>query len=113
MFPEGTRSKGAGLKEGEPGTALLALRTGAPILPVAIWGTEHAKLPRDMFRRTDVHIRIGQPFTLPRPKRITKQHITDGTREIMERIARMLPEYLRGVYANEAAAAVASETKDN
>jgi 1-acyl-sn-glycerol-3-phosphate acyltransferase len=102
MFPEGTRSKGAGLAEGEPGTALLALRTGAPILPVAIWGSEHAKLPRDMFRRTAVWIRIGEPYTLPSTSRVTKQQIADGTREIMERIAEMLPENLRGVYGSKA-----------
>jgi 1-acyl-sn-glycerol-3-phosphate acyltransferase len=36
MFPEGTRSKTGSMCQGHPGTALVALRTGAPILPVAV-----------------------------------------------------------------------------
>ena len=48
MFPEGTRSKTAELQRGEPGSALIALRTGAPVQPVALWGTEKVRLPRDL-----------------------------------------------------------------
>ena len=98
MFPEGTRSGGR-LGTGEPGTALIALRTGAPILPAAIWGTEHVKLPRDLLRRTRAHIRFGEPFRLPQSKRITKEHVTAGTEEIMRRIAELLPAEYRGAYA--------------
>lgn len=98
MFPEGTRSSGRGLAEGEPGSAVIALRTGAPILPVAIWGTENVKLPRDFFRVTRASIRIGEPFHLPETKRVTKEQVAEGTRAIMERIAELLPEKYRGVY---------------
>lgn len=111
MFPEGTRSGGLGLKQGEPGTALLALRSGAPVLPVAIWGTEGMKLPRDFFRRTHVRVAIGQPFRLPQAKRIDKEQVEAGTEEIMRRIAALLPPEYRGEYAEAAArpAAVARE----
>jgi len=98
MFPEGTRSRTGGLKEGEPGTALVAPRTGAPILPVALWGTENVTIPRDLVRRTHIQVRIGRPFHLTRTRRLTKQQVADGTREIMERIAALLPEDRRGVY---------------
>jgi 1-acyl-sn-glycerol-3-phosphate acyltransferase len=98
MFPEGTRSGGK-LGAGEPGTALIALRTGAPILPAAIWGTEHVKLPRDLFRRTRAHIRFGEPFQLPQPARITKENVAAGTQEIMRRIAELLPAEYRGANA--------------
>jgi len=91
MFPEGTRSGGK-LGAGEPGSALIALRAGVPILPVAIWGTEKVKLPRDFFRRTHVTIRYGAPFRLPESKRITKDQVARGTEEIMRRIADLLPE---------------------
>jgi 1-acyl-sn-glycerol-3-phosphate acyltransferase len=40
MFPEGTRSESGRLGLGQPGVGLIALRTGARILPVAITGTE-------------------------------------------------------------------------
>ena len=98
MFPEGTRSGGR-LGVGEPGTALIALRTGAPILPAAIWGTENVKLPRDLFRRTRAHIRYGEPFILTQPARITKENVAAGTEEIMRRIAELLPPEYRGAYA--------------
>jgi 1-acyl-sn-glycerol-3-phosphate acyltransferase len=97
MFPEGTRSGGK-LGVGEPGTALIALRTGAPILPVAIWGTEHVKLPRYLLRRTRVHLRFGKPYHLPRTTRITKEDVVRGTEEIMRHIADLLPQEYRGSY---------------
>jgi 1-acyl-sn-glycerol-3-phosphate acyltransferase len=102
MFPEGTRSGGR-LGPGEPGTALIALRTGAPILPAAIWGTENVKLPRDLFRRTRVQIRFGEPYRLPETNRITKQQVTEGTEQIMLHIAELLPSEYRGAYAQKRA----------
>ncbi len=98
MFPEGTRSGESGLGRGEPGTALIALRTNTPIMPVAIWGTEDIKLPRDFFRRTEVHIIFGEPFYLPRPQRLTKEAVEEGTDLIMSRIAELLPQRYRGRY---------------
>ncbi len=100
MFPEGTRSGESGLGRGEPGTALIALRTNTPIMPVAIWGTEDIKLPRDFFRRTEVHIIFGEPFYLPRPQRLTKEAVEEGTDLIMSRIAQLLPQRYRGIYAD-------------
>lgn len=102
MFPEGTRSAGQGLKEGQPGTAVIALRTGAPILPVAIWGTEHVKLPRDLFRRTTISIRVGKPYHLPQTRRPSKDDVAQATDEIMRRIAALLPPQYRGVYGEPA-----------
>jgi 1-acyl-sn-glycerol-3-phosphate acyltransferase len=66
---------------------------------VAIWGTEHVKLPRDLMHRTRVHVRFGQPFQLPRPARITKEAVAAGTEEIMRRVAELLPAQYRGAYA--------------
>ena len=99
MFPEGTRSGERGLGRGEPGTALLAMRTDTPIMPVAIWDTEGMKLPRDFFRRTSVHVVFGEPFRLPKPQRLTKEAVEEGADVIMRRIAELLPERYRGIYA--------------
>ena len=111
MFPEGTRSAGKGLGEGEPGTAFIALRTGAPIVPVAIWGTEGITLPRDAlrFRGSRISVRFGESFRLPEEKRATKEQIAAGTREIMERIAELLPAQYRGVYASPEGEAAAKK----
>lgn len=104
MFPEGTRSRTPGLIRAEPGTALIALRTGAPVLPVAIWGTDRASLPRSFFHwltRDRPHVRVvyGKPFQLGQPKRIRRADIESGTEIIMRRIAELLPPTYQGVYA--------------
>lgn len=104
MFPEGTRSKSGSLRPGEPGSALLALRTGAPVLPVAIWGTENVKLPKDIIGRTKATVRFGAPYSLQRKDRITRQDVAEATTTIMRSIAELLPEKYRGVYAEGAAA---------
>jgi 1-acyl-sn-glycerol-3-phosphate acyltransferase len=110
MFPEGTRSGEAGMGPGEPGTALLAMRTNTPIMPVAIWGTEGVRLPRAFLPPwTSVHIVFGEPFYLTKPQRVTKEAVEEGAEQIMRRIAALLPERYRGVYAGGEAQAL--ETK--
>ena len=63
MFPEGTRGRDRALREPEPGAALLARRTGAVLLPVALLGTDMV-LPRDAhrLRRSRITVRIGPPL---------------------------------------------------
>jgi 1-acyl-sn-glycerol-3-phosphate acyltransferase len=113
MFPEGTRSKGQGLKEGEPGSALIALRSGALVQPIALWGTENVKLPRDIIGRTSVHVRFGKPFRLvaANPKKVGRDEIVEGTRKIMTAIAEMLPSEFRGAYGDTAAPQPSTETQ--
>ncbi len=117
MFPEGTRTGKPGLRPAEPGTALLALRTGAPVLPVAVWGTEGVKLPAAFVKRTEVHVVFGQPFHLPRAERINKEQAEEGAEQIMRRIAALLPPEYRGIYGDVAegpaeAVPAASERED-
>ena len=109
MFPEGTRGGDKGLRAGEPGTALIALRSGTPIVPLAIWGTEHVKLPRDFFRHTRAHVRFGKPFTLESSGRITRADVTRGTETIMREIAALLPERYRGAYKDAPREAAATK----
>lgn len=64
MFPEGTRGRSLrDLRPPEPGAALLALRTGATILPVAVLGTD-VVLPRGASRltRETIRVRVGAPI---------------------------------------------------
>ncbi len=109
MFPEGTRGGDKGLGTGELGTALIALRTGTPVLPIAIWGTEHVKLPRDLFRRTRAHVRFGKPFTLEASGRVTRDDAARGTATIMKEIAALLPERYRGAYKDAPREATATK----
>jgi len=102
IAPEGTRSRTGALIEGKPGVAFLAARSGFPIVPVAITGTEDKVIFGNLkrFRKSQVTLTGGEPFTLPplpRDKRDeTLQQYTD---EVMCQIAVLLPERYRGVYA--------------
>jgi 1-acyl-sn-glycerol-3-phosphate acyltransferase len=104
MFPEGHRSRGGGMGPPHPGTALIALRSGAPLLPVAITGTERIRTPRVLLQKPRIRVVIGEPFTLAQPGRITAEAVHEGTEEIMRRIAALLPPSYQGQYADGAAA---------
>ncbi len=106
MFPEGTRSKDRQLHQGFAGTALIAYRTGAPIIPVAITGTEHLKWPALFFRPfigPRVTITFGKPFYPPKVERITTQAARIATDDIMRHVAELLPEEYRGEYRDAVA----------
>jgi 1-acyl-sn-glycerol-3-phosphate acyltransferase len=106
MFPEGTRSKDRQLHQGFAGTALIAYRTGAAIIPVAITGTERLKWPGlffQPFRGPRVTITFGKPFYPPKVERITTQAARIATDEIMRHVAELLPEEYRGEYRDAVA----------
>ncbi len=122
MFPEGGRSSDCKLAKAHPGTALLALRSGVPILPIAISGTEGislSKVLRDALRlrRQRVRLVVGQPFFLPTVSRLTAEEVHHCTDVIMNRIASQLPPSYRGQYGqpgpdgSDAPAEQASETE--
>jgi 1-acyl-sn-glycerol-3-phosphate acyltransferase len=100
MFPEATRSRHARLQPAFPGSALIACRSGVPILPVAITGTERLREPGWFFRRPRLKVNIGQPFSLPPVEsRLDREKLAEYTELIMKRIAELLPPKYRGVYA--------------
>jgi 1-acyl-sn-glycerol-3-phosphate acyltransferase len=93
IFPEGTRSKDGRLGPAKPGAALLAIRSGAPLLPVAISGTERLFPGRSRVpHRTRVVVRIGPPFTLEHVPsgRIPRELLSEGTDRIMHEIGALL-----------------------
>lgn len=105
VAPEGTRSGSGKLKRGYPGIVVLALRSGAPLLPVAYYGGENFRDNLSHLRRTDFNIRVGQPFAIdPGEEKVTRSLRQTITDEIMYRIAALLPEHYRGEYADLQAA---------
>ena len=102
MFPEGTRSPNAQLQQAHLGTALIALRSGAPILPVGINGTEKVKGVKEVvFGHPHITVTIGQPFFLPTNEdKVNSAQLKELTDLIMSRIAELLPESYRGVYGD-------------
>lgn len=122
IFPEGTRSRDGALHEAKQGVGVLALKAGAPILPVAVVDTDHLWPRGSLLPRfgSKVVVRIGRPFRLDEPVpgagpggdtapaartgRDRRAASTAATRRIMGEIAALLPERQRGVYAADAEA---------
>ncbi|MBI5952424.1 MAG: 1-acyl-sn-glycerol-3-phosphate acyltransferase [Chloroflexi bacterium] len=101
IAPEGTRSKTEALQEGKMGVAFLAGKSGYPVLPVALTGTEDRAIIENLkrFRRSKIRAVAGEPFMIEIPKGSGReQAMRDATDEIMCRIAAELPERYRGVY---------------
>jgi 1-acyl-sn-glycerol-3-phosphate acyltransferase len=99
IAPEGTRSPNHALQEGKTGAAYLATRARAPILPVGVWGVEKIKDSLRRARREPVTISYGPVYRLPDDPRAKGDALAAYTTEIMCRIAALLPEQYRGVYA--------------
>lgn len=100
IAPEGTRSTTASLLEGKPGTALLALRAGVPIIPAAIVGTEDSVEKMLHLKKPYLTVQYGKPIYPP----VIDRHNREGqlqrlTDEIMCQIAVMMPEKYHGFYA--------------
>ena len=101
LAPEGTRTHDGRLIRGKPGVVLLALRSGAPIIPIVSYGHENFKSDWKRFRRTPIKLVVGPIFHLdPGDERVTGEIRQKMTDEIMYQIAALLPERYRGVYAD-------------
>ena len=103
VFPEGTVERQEQMLPAYSGVAMLALHSGATVLPIAHTGTRRIlRSFRVWFPR--VSIEIGAPFTPQLPAGVArKAGLQIVTQEIMERIANMLPPTVRGTYAPAAA----------
>ncbi len=102
VFPEGMRSRSAKLQHSFSGPALVALHSGAPILPVGITGTEKLERAPWLLRRPQVMVNIGHPFHLPPVDgKLTKIKLDELTKYIMEHVAELLPVEYRGTYARK------------
>jgi 1-acyl-sn-glycerol-3-phosphate acyltransferase len=102
ISPEGTRSRVGSLIEAKPGVTYLATKLNRPIVPIAITGTEDKVILGNLkhLRRSHITITAGPHFTLPPLSREGRDEaLKKYTDEIMCRIAVMLPEKYRGVYA--------------
>ena len=103
IAPEGTRSQTESLIMGHPGAAFIASKTGVPVIPVALTGTEDRMIKDKLCRltRSKVLITIGNPFILPPIERENRDKtLRKHTDEIMCQIAALLPSNYHGVYTN-------------
>jgi 1-acyl-sn-glycerol-3-phosphate acyltransferase len=103
IAPEGTRSKTEALQEAKLGVAFLASKSGYPVLPVSVTGTEDRRIVENLkhFRRSKIVVRAGDAFKVEVPKgKGREQAMREATDEIMCRIGAILPQNYRGVYAD-------------
>ncbi|MDY6872432.1 MAG: lysophospholipid acyltransferase family protein [Chloroflexota bacterium] len=106
IYPEGHVHSGP-LNPALPGAAFVALRTGAPILPMGTISDNHWKLVKTLTekkRRLRVHTKIGQmfgPLKTKNPNRPTREELEEAGWLIMTRIAALLPKAYRGKFDPE------------
>ena len=101
ISPEGTRSGDGKLLAAHPGIVPIALRTKAPLQPIAHWGAENFPENIKRLRRTDFNIRVGEPFYLDaQGERVTREIRQQMVDEMMYQLAKLLPEEYRGHYAD-------------
>ncbi|NCP16078.1 1-acyl-sn-glycerol-3-phosphate acyltransferase [bacterium] len=98
VAPEGTRSRHGRLLRARPGVAMIALRSGVMLLPLAHWGGENFSGNLKRLKRTDFHVKVGQPFRLQVEEKVTRQVRQQVADEIMFQIAALMPEAYRGEY---------------
>lgn len=102
LAPEGRQSVIGGLEDGNEGAAFLALKSGAPVVPVGLTGTENNKLYGYLKRwmRAPVTLSVGKPFFLQQHADRQKM-MREGTHQIMQSLAGLLPESYRGNYKSD------------
>jgi len=101
VAPEGRESIEGRLEEGTDGAAFLAMKSGAPIVPIAMTGTENEKIfNRKWWRRAPVTLTVGKPFKLQEQADRQKM-LREGTHQIMVTLASLLPESYQGSYKIE------------
>ncbi|GAW28084.1 MAG: lysophospholipid acyltransferase family protein [Bacillota bacterium] len=83
IFPEGTRSKDGNLQQPKLGVAMLAAKTGAPVLPVALINTQRLLAP--------ITVRVGQVIKPPWPagSKVSKEELEAFAQQIMAEIKRL------------------------
>jgi 1-acyl-sn-glycerol-3-phosphate acyltransferase len=99
LAPEGRQTLTGGLEEGNEGTAFLALRSGAPVVPIALTGTENQRVYSHMkrWKRAPVTLTVGKILLLEEQAN-HRESLRESTRRIMQAVASLLPEAYRGQY---------------
>jgi cytidylate kinase len=91
VFPEGTRGAEGELREAKPGGALLAVMSGAPVVPVLVRGSGRAwPRGRRFPRPAKVRVAFGPPLRFPRPAGGDRKDYYDSvSRDMMAAIAQL------------------------
>ncbi len=96
LFPEGTRRSGPVVEELHEGAAFLAARTGAPIVPIGIGGSD-AAMPKGskMIRPVKIHLVVGEPLAAPARSargRVPRHQVHELTEQLRAELQRLYDE---------------------
>lgn len=112
IYPEGTRSPDGRLYRGRTGVGYLALNSGAPVIPVAMVGTDRMLPPGARIPRPGkIEIRIGEPLTFdeyrdgPAGAR-QRRAVTD---DVVQAIQKLSGQQYVPIYASARKEAMASQ----
>ena len=94
VFPEGTRSPDGRVGEAQPGTALLAALSGAPVVPVFIDGARDSMGVGSRFPApAAIHVRFGSPLAYPAERGARdRRALADFARQVEQAIRGLGPE---------------------
>lgn len=94
LFPEGTRSQSGELQEPEMGVGMIAYRSGVPVVPAYVWGTNRVLPKSGRPRLAPIGVSYGPPlhFSLPEGQKPTREDYEAASRKIMTEIARLRDE---------------------
>ncbi len=110
IFPEGHRSDNYAIGKASNGVAMIARKSNALIVPVAISGTQNISRNKSwqegkskwfFLRRPEVMVRVGEPYRLPPPVPGEHEDLDELTDLIMGKIADLLPPEYQGEYSPE------------
>lgn len=100
------------LRPARPGTAFIAARSGAPILPVGLVGLNDVFPSLGKGRRAKIQFNIGKPFGPFKADgrgREKREQLDEIGHEIMRHIAQLLPQEKRGHYSDDPAIRAAAQ----
>jgi 1-acyl-sn-glycerol-3-phosphate acyltransferase len=91
VYAEGGRSRSGKLKEVKPGIGRIALESGAPVVPVAIHGSEKVRRWKRL-RFPKVTVQFGEPLSLPIEKAPSHERQLEAAEQIFAPVRGMYEE---------------------
>ena len=104
IHPEGSRSRDGLLHRGRTGVMRVALATGAPVLPLALRGTDRVNPPgARLWRPGKVDVVVGQPLALSRFSADSPTDVCEATDHLMATLSRLSGQQYVDSYTQRAA----------